>query len=381
LRVEVLQRLDDARVLAPAWRDLVTRSVERTPFVGPDWMMAWWEAFSIPGDRMHLITLWDRERLVGVAPLMLRVHRMWPGATRVLSFWHNPFSNRVTPIIDEAYRSETVDAIVSHLLELRPTWDRLVLADMPLAARTTTALITALRDRGCLVGVEPGHASPYLALPEAFADIDKALGRRFRETVRRKERAAAQRGLHVHLSSDPASLESVFSVCRGSWQHANGTGIGSTPEVRSFYQRIATSIGLRQGLQLALLMDGDTPIAFEYNLYDDGRVSNLKMGYRSTAGAHSPGLVLRCATIREAIRLGATEFDFLGAEDEHKLHWTKTVRKLGTVVVYSGGGLDRLRHAALYRARPWMRRRFPRAAAFGGRLRRIVSRPRSPGVG
>ena len=102
-------------------------------------------------------------------------------------------------------------------------------------------------------------------------------------------------------------------------------------------------------------MDGETPIAFEYNVCAEGCVSNLKMGYRLDAARDSPGLLLRSHTIWNAIQTGATEFDFLGAADEHKLHWTRSARQLGRIIVYPDRGLGPLRHMARHRVRPWVK--------------------------
>jgi CelD/BcsL family acetyltransferase involved in cellulose biosynthesis len=353
--VQVIRERDEVPALVPSWWRLFDRALDRTPYIAPDWMIIWWDAFASANEQMHLVAVWRDNQLHAVAPLMVCTERHRGREVRVLRFWCNVYSNRVTPLVDASCCAEVIRTLADHILENTHEWDRVELDHLPIMERVSKTLVEALEERGARVGVELAHSSPYLALPASFAEVRASLGSRFRESLHRKRRAAEGRGLRVELSGDPRRMRELLSVCVGSWQHAHGTGIASDPIVRSFYEAIAASWATRDWLQIALLMDGETPIAFEYNLRADGRVSNLKMGYRLDAARDSPGLVLRSHTIWKAIQTGATEFDFLGAADEHKLHWTGSARQLGQIIVYPDRGLGPLRYMVRHRIRPWVR--------------------------
>jgi CelD/BcsL family acetyltransferase involved in cellulose biosynthesis len=149
-------------------------------------------------------------------------------------------------------------------------------------------------------------------------------------------------------------MDEVLALSEKTWQHANGTGIGSTPAVRTFYTSIAAESGLRGQLEIALLREGGKPIAFELNLAAERTVYNLKLGFDPGRADLSPGLVLRDAVLRRAIDRGISKFDFLGMAEPYKLHWTDTVRAHGNLLIARKGLAARSRWWLKFVAKPWL---------------------------
>jgi len=361
-----------ADVMEPWWR-LFDRVHGRAPYLAPDWMCAWWDAFATENDRMHLLLVWRGDTLDLVAPLLTRLE---PGSsTRVptLRFWSNVYSNRVIPLVDPKSAPELLDVLARHLVTgLGATWRRIVLDHVPMDSPSVVGLLQSLRKLGANVGIEAMHASPYLALPSTTAEVEATLSGRFRESVRRSRRVSERSGLSVEFQGDVSGLAHVRDVCRDSWQHAEGTGISSIPRVWAFYQRVASAWAEKGWLELALLNDGERAIAFEFNACLDGRVSNLKMGYRTASAALSPGRVLRDHSIQRAVQAGCREFDFLGVADAHKRQWTRSTRQLGVIEVYSRRGLEPALYWSRHVLRPWIRARFPSLYSHLGQLRRSL---------
>jgi CelD/BcsL family acetyltransferase involved in cellulose biosynthesis len=141
--------------------------------------------------------------------------------------------------------------------------------------------------------------------------------------------------------------------------------------VRRFYEGIAAAEAARGGLQIALLYDRDRPIAFEFNIVLEQRIFNLKLGYRQDARRFSPGIVLRRHVLGHAIASGATEFDFLGAQERHKLHWTSDARALGEIIVYGRGWRAAGAHMAEHRFRPWLKQSLPWISGLRQRIHHL----------
>jgi CelD/BcsL family acetyltransferase involved in cellulose biosynthesis len=219
-----------------------------------------------------------------------------------------------------------------------------------------------LADRSQAFGIEDGLRSPYLRLPATWADLKEGLGRSFRKTLDRKLRKAGRFGasLRVRFVTDP-DLREAFDVATRTWQHAGGTSIASTARLRQFYGELAAA---RRWLQLAILELDGKPIAFEYNLLYERVVYNLKLGYQPQFAALSPGLVLQASVLQNAVEDGVRQYDFLGSDEDYKLHWSRTVRVHRRVVVFNHQVVLRVAHLVRWRVRPYLRVHLPLLVAF-----------------
>lgn len=148
----------------------------------------------------------------------------------------------------------------------------------------------------------------------------------------------------------------AFAVSRESWQHANGTGLDTTPESAAFFRGMVEDDWLRDRLRIPVLIRDGKPMAYEWNLAEGPRLFNLKVGYRPPSASLSPGLVLRHHTVAEAMAGGLEEFDFLGSVEPYKMHWATGTRRHGTLFVFRGGIRASAIHGVLYRARPALKR-------------------------
>ena len=146
-----------AEVMEPWW-SLFDRIEGRAPYLAPDWMCAWWDAFATENDRMHLLAVWRGDTLDLVAPLLTRLE---PGSlTRVptLRFWSNVYSNRVIPLVDPKSAPELLDVLARHLVTgLGATWRRIVLDHVPMDSPSVVELVQSLRKLGANVGLSLIH--------------------------------------------------------------------------------------------------------------------------------------------------------------------------------------------------------------------------------
>ena len=60
--------------LAPAWTDLLERSVDNRPMLAPTWLIPWWRIYGSQR-QLRFGLFHDGSRLVGLAPLLSR--RYW----------------------------------------------------------------------------------------------------------------------------------------------------------------------------------------------------------------------------------------------------------------------------------------------------------------
>lgn len=368
----VISSREAAGDLFDEWASLFTRSVEPCPFVAPSWLLAWWDSFAVPEWEMRLLAVRVNERLVAIAPFYLVEDRILNFRVQSLRFWEDPHSNRVFPLLDQAEAAPATERLVECLLsDPALQCDLARLASLPLDHPATDILRETLGRKGVAHGIDSGFESPYRRLPSTWALFEATLSRSFRRTLKRRVNAAHREGFTLEISGDRSSVDEVLELSGKTWQHANGTGIGSLPEVRAFYTRVMETAERSGQLQVATLRVDQGPlIAFELNLEDDQTVYNLKVGYDPAYRSCSPGLVLREFVLRNTIASGKVEFDFLGEAEDYKLHWTDAVRPHGHITLWRSGAVGWLYVWAKFRFKPWLRERTPWVFWIKRRLQR-----------
>jgi CelD/BcsL family acetyltransferase involved in cellulose biosynthesis len=78
---------------------------------------------------------------------------------------------------------------------------------------------------------------------------------------------------------------------------------------------------------LWFLRKNDRPVAFRLDLEVHGVYYHLKGGYDTAYAPFSPGLLLQHATVAHAFDRGLDRYEFLGADEDYKLKWTKSTHE------------------------------------------------------
>ncbi len=325
--VETHLGLEAVRTLRSEWEVLARRSLDRHPFSDPGWMLAWWHSFAEPDAVPFAVSVRHDGNLIGLGVFRVWTRKKGMYSGRVLSFWENPHSNRCGILLDRDTAALGAEAIVKALLsDSCPSWDLGEFGSLPTEGCATRALLEELEKNGLKLGRDSAETSPLMTLPATWEDALAGLSSSYRKTVRRKLNQAARLGLSIRLDEHADALESAWIASGRSWQHASGTGIGSTEELRDFYSKVAREAETSGSFQLVTLWDGERPIGFDYNLVDADTTYNLKGEFDADYRRMSPGLVITAHGIRASIERGSRRFDFLGVAEPHKMHWTATTQ-------------------------------------------------------
>src|SRR5262249_4110741 len=66
--------------VVPAWRELLADSASNEPTLSPEWLLTWWDVYgSQQGRRLRFVRFDAADRMVGLAPLLIRRHWYRPG--------------------------------------------------------------------------------------------------------------------------------------------------------------------------------------------------------------------------------------------------------------------------------------------------------------
>ncbi len=313
------------------WNGLLERSRSRSVFMTWDWLEAWWRGFG-SRDRLRIYTVrGEGDRLVGLAPLCVTPAGRWL-APRTLTFLGTvPVSSEYLDLVAERGWEE---AVLRSLLEAvrgeDGGWDCMVLSDV-----LDSSLVLEARQRladsdGLIVEAARAQVCPYLPLPSDVDAFMRGLGRRFRESLRRKRRRLEALGLEIRDVRDPGevpeALESLFALHSRRWSLRGLPGNLGDARVQAFHREVASRFARKGWLRLHTLRSRGRPIAVLYGFAYAERYWYYQAGFDPDWGHASPGAALMLHAIERAIGEGLREFDYLRGPEEYKSHWTSASR-------------------------------------------------------
>lgn len=338
---------DAARLegLASEWEALLRGSGTDELMLSPSWLVPWWAVFgSLGGRALRTLAIRREGNLVGLVPLLRRVHWYRPGipfrrlemlgtgeaeSDEVCSEYLGPLS---TPADEESVLATLVEALRDGRLG---TWDELLFPAMDGSRGLPGRLVAALRAGGLTAWEEVTGEAPYVPLPSSWDAYLAALPSNRRYLVRRSLRdfdtwAEKAATLRVAATRDElAEGRRILLELHGErWGGTHG-GAFLSERFASFHARVMPSLLERGCLELVWLEVASGPVAIAYNVVWNGKVYFYQSGRRiDLPRGIRPGIVLHAHAIRRAIEQGRREYDFLNGATRYKLQLSLASRPL-----------------------------------------------------
>ncbi|QDT12367.1 GNAT family N-acetyltransferase [Planctomycetes bacterium K23_9] len=291
------------------------------PFRSFRWHRAWWKHFGV--DRALLIlAVYDQETCVGIAPLF--VQRIL-SAGRVAQFiGSGEVASDQQSILSAPNRETEVGAAIANWFtsDQNEQADLLQLDGIAPNSNAFVAFASAaqqmnysLIDRSTLHTWRidlPGSMDEYIS------QLSKSCRRKVRTAVKRFESGE----LNVSIASDPTEFE-----C--NWMHfvtlhqRRRTSLGdpgcfADGDFAAFLHNIAADFFRSGHLDMVCVSDNSGPIATEICFRDDHCSYAYQIGIDPDALKQNPGWLVNTASIRHAIELGLSEFDFCRGDFDYK---------------------------------------------------------------
>ena len=176
---------------------------------------------------------------------------------------------------------------------------------------------------------------PILELPDAWDAFLAAQSQRFRKSARnyrnRLERNHEVTYRHSDADSLDRDLDHAFRLHRARFgEHTQCNYCGEHEP----FQREFAALALERGWLRLLFLDIDgQPVCFEHGFLFQDAYFAYQAGRDLAWDRHSVGFVLELETIRRALEAGATEYRFLGGEEDYKYRFPTEDPRLETVAV------------------------------------------------
>jgi peptidoglycan/xylan/chitin deacetylase (PgdA/CDA1 family)/CelD/BcsL family acetyltransferase involved in cellulose biosynthesis len=339
MRVAEIRTEEEFQQLKPTWDELVNQSASKSIFITWEWVWTWWRAYGVPGDLFLLVFSDEDATARGVAPLRRKRLRKYGQKVETISFVGDSSfdSDYLDFIVAAGYEERVIEAFHAHCAGLLADGAMFELNEMP-EISPHFPLLRELADSRKMAWTAADVPCATLRLPGDWEAYLKMLQPRFRTKVRSVLRNLESRPeVRFRFCEDPAELDRIlpilFDLHTRRWAAEGQPGVFGWERKRYFYARLSRILLDRGWLRLSWLEWNSRVLACQYGFAFNGTYSQLQEGYEPASEHWHPGVALRAWTIREFLKQGLREYDFLGGVGRHKTTWGAEVKNSKRIVL------------------------------------------------
>jgi CelD/BcsL family acetyltransferase involved in cellulose biosynthesis len=308
---EVITETDALTALEAEWLDLCHRTPDATPFQTPMWLLPWWRAFG--SDDLTVIAARDETGLRSLAPLyVVRDEDESLGL-----FIGTGISDYLDILGDTSLVMPELAGIDCQLWDLQQL-------------RPSSAAMQAPLPDGWSENIENQEPCPTLSINGAGPELENLISTHFRKKIRYYRRALERMGDVIVETPAPDTLDDLltafFYLHTARWKRRNLPGVLADETAQRFHREVAPRMLAHGMLRMYATRVAGRIVAVFYGFALHGTVYYYLSGYDPDLEKLSIGTLIVAHAIEEAVRDGATTFDFLRGAEEYKYAWGATDR-------------------------------------------------------
>lgn len=328
INIKVTTDYEDLKKLESAWETLRGElGNNASVFSSVIWYETWWQHFSARAT-LNLLTMWEADKLVGIAPLMKKQAIIHGLPVRVIGFVENRNSLHNDFVVLPAYREVFLREALRTLFEQSDRWDVIVFKNLPETSPNYSLLIKILDETGHKWRQVPSFNSPYLILSGNWQDYLASRSTRTRKSLRNIQNNMHKAGeVSVRNTRTWEEFqfvrEELYHVAKQSWTDEIGDSL-ATPVNEAFFDDLACSAAALGWLSVWTLYLNGTMIAFEFHLKGCDKDHAMRGSYLPEFSHLSPGTYLEMQILKNAFEEPeqVVKYDFGGSFDNYKRKWT-----------------------------------------------------------
>ncbi|MEA2417202.1 MAG: hypothetical protein QOI58_3859 [Thermoanaerobaculia bacterium] len=308
--IEVITEIEALEAIEPAWLDLCRKN-QVTPFQTPMWLLPWWRNFG--SNDLTVIVSREGDRIDAIAPLyILRDDE----SDESLGMFLGTGISDYLDVIGEA--SLVIDEMSKLNCQL---WDLQQL-------QPSSSMLTAPLPDGFSENVEDQEACPVLPVD---GKTFESLGSTHFQKKLRYYRRALERSGEVRIETPTTEtlddlLTALFDLHAARWRRRDLPGVLADDASQAFHRDAARRMLDAGMLRMYATRINDRVVAVFYGFAINGIVYYYLSGYDPDLDKLSIGTILVAHAVEQAVRDGATAFDFLRGAEEYKYAWGATDR-------------------------------------------------------
>jgi CelD/BcsL family acetyltransferase involved in cellulose biosynthesis len=344
------------------WDDLCRRvESDVAVFATPAWYESWWKHYG-EGNGLNLFTMWEGDRLVGIAPLIRSSVSLHGLPARSIGFIQNNQALHNDFIVEPEFRGAFFEGLLLSLFEQAPHWDVLFFRNISTDSDNNAALLRVLDAQKRRGKIRPNNIdSPYLVPAGDWESYLKGRTRRTQKSIRNiRNRIDASANVSVRNITTwdeyLARREDIFKVALLSWAESVGDSLGSDAN-RDFYESLSRDAAERGWLSIWILYLDDVAVAVEYHLKAFGREHALRGHCHPDFASLSPGTYLETKILEDLFKdpQSVRTYDFCGGFESYKKKWTEHSSPHCDMFIFRESMLSRVALQYEFKVVPWLK--------------------------
>jgi CelD/BcsL family acetyltransferase involved in cellulose biosynthesis len=343
LTIRRISDLESFTRLKQAWDVLLARCPAPNVFLTWEWSLAWWSTHA-DEQELWLITAWQEEVLVGIAPLMRTVRRKYGMKMRILSNLGDQDTDLGGFIVQDGER-QICEAMIKYLIRCQSQWDLLFLTELTLGGLETCSLISGF-EQASFHTFQIHNSHCYLHIQEDWHSYLQRLSKSMRRDVVRKVRRM-EKGEEFafirHIGNEVTweDFLSIFQVNENGRYPHKYHSVREQKFQRELFERMAQ----RDWMDISFLIFGGQPVAYFYSYTYQNKYYGWRMGFDTQYEDLSVGTMLLAKVVKDCFEREYEEIDFLRGDEGYKKRWTREKRTYTEIRVVPP---DRLKALIVY---------------------------------
>jgi len=336
--VEIRQEAE-LEALRPVWDEVVRHSASDTIFLTWEWVTAWWSSYGKPGDLRIVAAFDDSGTLRGIAPLRHQTVSRYGQTVSALSFIGDGSndSEYLDFIVPRESEREVMELFGRHLSEEQQRGVVLLLNEIP-ETSPTLPLLKEFAQSHEAEWSETSIPCGTVRMPGGWEEYLNMLRPRFRTKIRSvlrnlEGRADVRFGYCTDSEQIRQMLPTLFDLHKRRWMQDGKPGVFGWDRKRDFYYKLSALLLDREWLRVSWLECKGRILACQYGFCYGDTYFHLQEGYEPASEHWNVGLGLRAWSIREFLKEGVREYDFLGGVGRHKTDWGAHVKQSKNLLI------------------------------------------------
>ncbi len=312
-----------------AWKDLVSRSRVSNIFLTYEWIDACIRHFC-RDKRLLILYVFNGERLMGIAPLMIGRRKYSRFPAKSASFIGTGVSDRMDFILD-GRKEEVINLMLDYLINMKTGWDIIDLREIAEESGSMEIIEKWLQKKKVANILEPSKKSFSVEFNGNRNPLLQKFSRRFHsksQSINNKqpnlklefERYIGKNGKKKTLFSK------ICMIDQKSWKGETKKSIFLKEDTRNFHREIFDRFSKNRWIDLSILSIDKEPIAYVYNYLYVQKLHCYNLSFDKRYSNISPGTMLLLWSLMDTVPRDISEFDFGRGEECWKARYAKNFR-------------------------------------------------------
>lgn len=312
--------------LHPQWGSLIKSSSTQDVFLTWEWFYAWLNSYG-KNAKLLILTVWEDNDLVGIAPFSLITQKKYGVNFRVLRTLSAPQCD-VGGFLVKKDKEEAIEAIINWLTAQKGEWDLIELNQFQKDNPETQHILTQLAQNNFQVW-EKSNKHFYINYTNGWDHYCSELSKNFRKQIRKNERLAEEAGgCEVRRFGGETCTWEVIETIMEINRHATYPYIYHSKEDQELHRSLIQVMAENKWFEVYILYLQGTPIAYEYGFLYNRRMADWRVGFdRRNKFSFSPGVFLTAQVMKTGFSENQIEIDFLRGDEGYKNDWRPLYRE------------------------------------------------------